>query len=100
MPAAFFSMIWGSLAAVLSTLVGRILTALAIGYVSYSGIDILLENIRTLALQHMGNMGPLVGVVGMLKLGESLNVVVSAVLAKYAIAGLTNGSITRMVFKK
>lgn len=93
-------MLWGSFAAVLSTLVGRILVALAITYVSYSGIDILLNNMKALAFQHMGSMGPLVGVVGMLKLGESLNVVVSAVLAKYTIAGLTNGSITRMVFKK
>ncbi len=93
-------MLWGGLASILSTLVGRVLIALAISYVSYSGIDILLNNMKGAALQHMGSMGPLVGVVGMMKLSESLNVVISAVIARYTISGLTNGTLTKMVFKK
>ena len=52
------------------------------------------------AFANMGNMGPLVGVVGMLKLSESMNVIMSALVAKYTIMGMTNGSITKMVFKK
>jgi hypothetical protein len=93
-------MIWGGLASILTTLVGRILVALAIGYVSYQGLEVLLDSMRSAAYANLGNMGPLVGVVGMLKIAESLNVVISAVVAKYTINGLTGGSITKMVLKK
>jgi hypothetical protein len=48
----------------------------------------------------MGSMGVLSGVVGMMKLGESLNVIISAIVAKYTLAGLTSGTVTKMVFKK
>jgi hypothetical protein len=94
------SMLWGGLASILSTLVGRVLIALSIGYVSYSGIDILLDSMKSAAYANLGNMGPLVGVVGLLKISESLNVVISAVIAKYTIQGLTGGTITKMVLKK
>ena len=91
---------WGGFISILSTLVGRVLIALAIGYVTYQGLDILLNSIKMAAFSNMGNMGPLVGVVGMLKLSESMNVIMSALVAKYTIMGMTNGSITKMVFKK
>lgn len=97
---ALISMLWGGFASILSTLVGRVLVALAIGYVSYQGIDVLLNSMKNAAILHMGQMGPLVGVVGMLKLGQCLNVVISAVVAKYTIQGMTGGTITRMVFKR
>jgi len=93
-------MLWGAFVSILGSLVGRILVALAISYVTYSGVDILLTGMKTAAIANMGNMGPLVGVVGMLKLGQCLNVVISAVVAKFTIGGLTNGSVTKMVFKK
>ncbi len=93
-------MLWGGFVSILGSLVGRVLVALAISYVTYTGVDILLASIKTAAFASMGNMGILTGVVGMLKLGESLNVVVSAVVAKYTLAGLTSGSVTKMVFKK
>ena len=59
-----------------------------------------LNSIKMAAFSNMGNMGSLVGVVGMLKLSESMNVIMSAHVAKYTIMGMTNGSITKMVFKK
>ncbi len=96
----FVGLIWGGLVSILGTLVGRVLTALAITYVSYSGLDVLIQNVKDAAFMSMGNMGVLSGVVGMLKLGECLNVIVSAIVAKYTIAGLTNGTVTKMVLRK
>lgn len=96
----FVGLIWGGLVSVLSSLVGRILIALAITYVSYQGIDVLIQSVKSSALANMGSMGVLSGVVGMLKLGECLNVVISAVVAKYTIGGLTSGAVTKMVLKK
>ena len=97
---AIAGVFWGALVSILGTLVGRVLIALAITYVSYSGIDILVQSIKTAALANMGSMGVLQGVVGMMKLGESLNVVISALVAKYSLAGMTSGTMTKMVFKK
>lgn len=91
---------WGAFVSILGTLVGRVLIALAITYVSYQGIDVLIQSVKTSALASMGSMGILSGVVGMLKLGECLNVVISAVVAKYTIGGLTSGAVTKMVLKK
>jgi hypothetical protein len=99
MPVALVGMIWGGLASILATLVGRVLIALAITYVSYQGLDVLLDSMKEAAFSNMGQMGVLSGVVGMLKLAECLNVVISAVVAKYTLAGLTSGTITKMVFK-
>lgn len=96
---ALVGLIWGGLVSILGTLVGRVLIALGISYVTYSGLDILLDSVKDAAFASMGNMGVLSGVVGMLKLGECLNVIVSAIVAKYTIAGLTSGSVTRMVIK-
>lgn len=96
----FVGLLWGGFVSILSSLVGRVLVALLITYVSYSGIDILIQSMKTAALANMGSMGALTGVVGMMKLGESLNVVISALVAKYTIAGMTSGTITNMVFKK
>jgi len=96
----FVGLIWGGLVSILSSLVGRVLVALAITYVSYQGIDILIQSVKSSALASMGSMGVLSGVVGMLKLGECLNVVISAVVAKYTIGGLTSGAVTKMVLKK
>jgi hypothetical protein len=93
-------MLWGGLVSILGSLVGRVLVALAISYVTYSGVSVLIESLKTAAFANLGNMGPLVGVVGMMKLGECVSVIVSAVVAKYTIGGLTNGSVTKMVFKK
>jgi hypothetical protein len=96
----FVGLLWGGFVSVLGSLVGRILIALAITYVSYQGIDVLIQSVKTSALASMGAMGVLSGVVGMLKLGECMNVVVSAVVAKYTIGGLTSGAVTKMVLKK
>lgn len=96
----FVGLIWGGLVSILTSLVGRVLVALAITYVSYQGIDILIQSVKSSALASMGSMGVLSGVVGMLKLGECLNVVISAVVAKYTIGGLTSGAVTKMVLKK
>lgn len=96
----FIAMLWGGFASVLASMVGRVLVAMFITYVTYQGVDILLTSAKDQAFAALGNMGALSGVVGMMKLSESINIVFSAVVAKYTLKGMTNGSITSMVFKK
>lgn len=91
--------IWGALGLILKSLVGRVLIALGISYVTYQGVDTLINGLEAAALSHLSAVNAeLLGVVGLARIGESLSVVVSALSAKYAIQGLT-GSFTKMVIK-
>lgn len=93
-------MFWGAFAGVLSSLVGRVCLALGIALVTYQGVDILLDNLISATTVNLGYASQVLGgVIGMMRLSESINVVVSATVAKYTMQGLTSGSITRMVFK-
>lgn len=93
------SLIWGALALSIRSLVGRVIIALGISYITYQGADALITSLRNAAFGFLGNVDPtLLGVVGLARIGESISVVVSAVAAKYALQGLT-GSITKMGVK-
>jgi hypothetical protein len=93
------SMIWGSLAAVLQSLVGRVLLYLGVSYFTYQGVSGLLDSLLIQANNALGGAGVLTGIVGLARIGESLSVVTSALVAKYTLMGLKNGSLTRVLFK-
>lgn len=94
------SMFWGAFALILKSLVGRVLVALGISYLTYQGIDLLISSIQSQAFSLIhGLPSEFIGLIGLTKVGEALSVLVSATTAKYTIQGLTNGSITKMVIK-
>lgn len=96
MPAA----IWAALSGVLGSLVGQVLVALGIGYVSYSGIDVILNYGKTLILDNLNATGTsIVGVLGLLKVGTAINIMFSAVAAKMTIAGVKSGAVKHMRIK-
>jgi hypothetical protein len=96
----FISMLMGALGLSMKSLLGKALTALGIGFVTYHGINLTINSIKADALSWLGHVPPqLIGAVGMLRLTESLSVICSAVLAKYVVMGLSNGSLTRMITK-
>jgi hypothetical protein len=93
-------MLWGAFSLVLKSLVGRVLLALGISYLTYQGIDLLISSIQSQAFSLIqGLPSEFIGLIGLTKIGEALSVLVSAVTAKYTMQGLTNGSITKMAIK-
>lgn len=93
------SMLWGALALSIRSLVGRVIIALGISYVTYQGADMLITSLRNAAFAALGGVDPTMqGVVGLARIGESISVVVSAVAAKYALQGLSGG-LTKMGVK-
>lgn len=93
------SLIWGALALTIRSLVGRVILALGISYVTYQGVDTLISSLRTAAFSVLSGVDPtILGLVGLARIGESISVVVSAVAAKYALQGLS-GSLTKMGVK-
>jgi D-alanyl-lipoteichoic acid acyltransferase DltB (MBOAT superfamily) len=93
------SLIWGALALSIRSLVGRVIVALGISYVTFQGVDTLISSLRSAAFGVLSGIDPaILGLVGLARIGESISVVVSAVAAKYALQGLT-GTITKMAVK-
>lgn len=94
------ALIWGGLMSVLGSLVGQILVALGIGYVSYSGMDVILSYGKSLIIDNLGaTSASIVGVLGLLKVGTAVNIMFSAVAAKMTIAGVKSGAVKHMRIK-
>jgi len=92
--------IWGAFISMLGTLVGRVLVSLGIGYVTYTGIDTALTWAKSAFLSGLSGLpADALGLAGTLKVGVCVSMLLSAVLARLVLAGLTGGSLKRMVQK-
>ncbi|MDO9292642.1 MAG: DUF2523 family protein [Hydrogenophaga sp.] len=90
----------GALVTAAGTIVGKVLISLGIGYVAYSGIDVLLEASKAAFFSNIAGMGgTVVQLAGVLQIGTCVNILASAYLARLLIAGLTNGKLTSMILK-
>jgi len=97
------SAIVGFLAQACVSLVGRVLVALGIGFVSFTGISIMLDGMKSLFLQYVSSAGSLpwnvVGILGVLKVGTSMNMILTTLAIRASLAGLSGGSMRKMVQK-
>ncbi|ENZ77662.1 MULTISPECIES: DUF2523 domain-containing protein [Ralstonia] len=97
------SAIVGFLAQACVSLVGRVLVALGIGFVSYTGLSVMLDGMKGLFLQYVAGAGTLpwnvVGILGVLKVGTSMNMILTTLAIRASLAGLSGGSMRKMVQK-
>jgi Protein of unknown function (DUF2523) len=94
------SALLGGLIQAAGTLVGRVLLSLGIGYVSYTGIQLLFDVAKTGLLSKIAAQAPIaLQLAGVLQIGTCINIMASAALAKLVLMGLTGGTLTRMVTK-
>ncbi|CAJ0709545.1 hypothetical protein LMG7143_01123 [Ralstonia thomasii] len=97
------SAIVGFLAQACVSLVGRVLVALGIGFVSFTGISVMLDGVKSLFLQYVATAGSLpwnvVGILGVLKVGLSMNMILTTLAVRASLSGLSGGSIRKMVQK-
>jgi hypothetical protein len=90
----------GGLVSASASFVGRALIALGVGVVVYTGVDIALGEFKTIFITSANGMdGRIVGMLGIFKIGTGLNIVISSILARLALNGLTSGSMKRFVLK-
>lgn len=100
MPLAIAMAIGGALLQLVASLVGRVLLALGIGYISYQGYDLLLGSFRTLFMSYAGGLpADLLSILGLLKLGTCFNIALSAITIRATLGGLQSGGFKRMVTK-
>ena len=97
---ALVAALWGAFLAFIPTLVGRVLVSLGIGYVAFRGIDTLVTAAKGTLFSNISTSYPVVvQLAGVLQIGTCINIMASAVLARMAVAGLTNGLLTKFVTK-
>ena len=90
----------GALITAASTIVGRVLIALGIGLVTYTGISASLNIFKSYFISYVGSAGyGLSGIAGVLKLDICLSMIIATGLAKMTIKGATNGSMIRFTLK-
>ena len=91
----------GGFVSAMGSMVGRALIALGVGYVAYSGIDVLLDGLKALALSNFsGVSAEVAGVLGALKIGTAINITFSAIASKFAINGVKNCVMNKMAVTK
>lgn len=90
--------LWTALLAIIPTIVGRVLLALGISYVSYRGIDLLMSTAQTAFVNAVSSAGGVtVQIAGILQIGTCISIIGSAAAAKLLVSGLKAGSITKTV---
>lgn len=97
---AFIAMLWGALYTLCGSLVGRVLIALGISVVTYTGMSSSLDWLKAQAVASMGGMSPqVIGLLGVLKVGECISIVFSAMLTRQISQGLTSDTVKKWVLK-
>lgn len=99
----FLASILGALSGAAGSLVGRVLVSLGLGYVTFSGINTLLDFAKNQLVGALtGLPADAVGLLTTMRVGVCISMVFSALLMRLALNGLTSvasGSVTRMVQK-
>jgi hypothetical protein len=96
----FIAAIAGALIQITGSLVGRVLLALGLSVVTYTGVSTSLDNLKNAALQNATALPPdLLAIMSYMKVGESISIVVGAVVARAIINGVQNDSVKKWVLK-
>lgn len=85
------------LASGIGQIIAKGLISLGIGYVSYTGISLLVESNEQQILTLMQQLPPVaVQLIGVLKVGTCVRIVFSAMIMRATLFGLNNDQIKRM----
>ena len=96
----FIAALIGGLVSAAGSLVGRILISLGVSYVSYKGLDVFFSGIQTAIQSNISGLpSGVVGLMGILKIGTSINIIFSAIVVRLTLGGLTSGAVKKMVLK-
>lgn len=99
---ALIGTLWAAFYSMIGSLVGRVLFSLGMGYVTYSGFDYMLGNIKDMVLSNFSGAGPVI--LGMLYVGKvdvCISIIFSAILIKLTLNGVNkaNGTMTKFTVK-
>lgn len=97
--AVFIPALWGALATMMASLVGRAVLALGIGFVTYQGVMVVITAMEVAVVNAFGPMPALmVNFLAFMWIDKAITVMFSAVAVSIAVRGI-GGSVKKMVFK-
>lgn len=100
MPAFLIPAIAGALLSIASSLVGRVLVALGLGAIAYTGVNAALTYFSDRVVTAANSAGVIIaGMLAVLQLDVCVAIFTAAALARLAIAGATSGTIKRLALK-
>ena len=96
----FLAALGGVLLNITASLVGRVLLALGISVVTYTGIDTSLSWLKDQAIASTATLpAELLGLMAFLKIGECISIIASAVVMRQILNGVQGGTFKRWVTK-
>jgi hypothetical protein len=89
----------GGLVAAMASLLGRVLIALGIGFVTYKGIDLAINSLKSQLVTSLSGMpADMVGLMGYLWVDKALTVIFSGFVVALSMQ-LAGGSVKKAVLK-
>lgn len=99
MPAFIYALLVG-FAGVLSSVAFQVLIALGIGFVTFTGISTGFEALHAFAVSSWGALpASVLQVMGLVRIDQALNLIISAAAARFTLQGLTGGGIRKLIWK-
>lgn len=96
----FVAALLGGLVNIAATLAGRVMIALGVGFISYSGFSATLEYLKAQAVASLSGLpADMVGLIAYMGVGQSISIITSALVIRMTLSGLTGDTMKRMVFK-
>lgn len=94
------AMVWQAFFAILGTLVGRVLTAVGMGVVVYTGMSSSLDWLKAQAVASFSGLpADVLGMLATMKVGESISLVFSAILVRLVANGMNSDTVKRWRLK-
>lgn len=85
---------WNALLAILGSIVGRVVTSLGMGVVTYTGVSASMTFFKDLAVQHLTQLPPAVfGMLGLMKIGVCVSMVISAIVMRLTLNGMQSDTV-------
>lgn len=90
----------GMLSSVAGTLVGRVLLSLGISFVTYKGMDLVFDGLKSAVNNNLtGLPGDIAGMISAVGVPQAIAIVFGAITARVTISGIRGGAFTRMLAK-
>lgn len=94
----FIAALLGGLVNIAGTLAGRVMIALGISVVTYTGISTSLEFLRSQVFTSFNGLpAELLGILALLKVGSSISIMMSAITVRMTLQGLTGDTMRQWV---
>ena len=88
------------LLSIVGSMVGRVLVALGISVITYTGISATIDALKADAIAAFHALPPeLFRLLAYMKVGVAISIIASAITARLVLAGLTSGTVKRWVLK-